>query len=201
MPSVATVSVTAHKLVQVLSIKQTHHTVISLADKAALAGIRVVRAGFDLFSGYSFGPINEKKLLRRIIFLETVAGIPGMVAGSLRHLESLRAMQRDQGWIHTLLEEAENERMHLMCFTELHKPGMLFRAAAMVTQGVFWNTYFCAYLISPNMCHRFVGYLEEEAVKTYSNAIDAYDQNMLGTWQGKAAPDLAKKCVTCCFPR
>lgn len=49
-------------------------------------------------SGYSFGPINESKLLRRVVFLETVAGIPGMVAGALRHLGSLRNMKRDHGY-------------------------------------------------------------------------------------------------------
>jgi hypothetical protein len=67
---------------------------------------------------------------QRILFLETIAGVPGMVAAMLRHLTSLRLMvsqtsfltvkflmiwqRRDSGWIHTLLEEAENERMHLM---------------------------------------------------------------------------------------
>lgn len=40
---------------------------------------------------------------RRIIFLETVAGVPGMVAAMTRHLQSLRRMRRDHGWIHTLL--------------------------------------------------------------------------------------------------
>ena len=40
---------------------------------------------------------------RRIIFLETVAGVPGMVAAMTRHLQSLRKMRRDHGWIHTLL--------------------------------------------------------------------------------------------------
>ena len=40
---------------------------------------------------------------RRIIFLETVAGVPGMVAAMTRHLRSLRRMRRDYGWIHTLL--------------------------------------------------------------------------------------------------
>ena len=29
----------------------------------------------------------------------------------MRHMRSLRSMRRDNGWIHTLLEEAENERM------------------------------------------------------------------------------------------
>jgi hypothetical protein len=57
----------------------------------------------------------------RAIFLETVAGVPGFAGGMIRHLQSLRRMERDQGWIHTLLEEAENERMHLMTFLELRR--------------------------------------------------------------------------------
>ena len=40
----------------------------------------------------------------------------------LRHLRSLRRMNRDHGWIHTLLEEAENERMHLLTFVQLKQP-------------------------------------------------------------------------------
>ena len=68
-----------------------------------------VRLAFDTATGY--GPnMTESKWLQRMIFLETIAGVPGMVAGMLRHLRSLRLMQRDNGWIHTLLEEAENER-------------------------------------------------------------------------------------------
>ena len=43
-----------------------------------------------------------------------------------------------QGWIHTLLEEAENERMHLMTFLELKKPGPLFRLAVLGAQGALW---------------------------------------------------------------
>ena len=58
--------------------------------------------------------MSEKKWLYRILFLETIAGVPGMMGGMVRHLNSLRWLKRDQGWIHTLLEEAENERMHLL---------------------------------------------------------------------------------------
>lgn len=59
----------------------------------------------------SFVPFHntDKAWLTRILFLETTAAIPGMVAGAVRHLHSLRLMRRDGGWIHTLLEEAENE--------------------------------------------------------------------------------------------
>lgn len=72
-------------------------------------------------------------------FLHLLTGIPGMAAGMIRHLNSLRRMQRDHGWIHTLLEEAENERMHLLTFMRLKRPGPFFRAAVLVVQGVFFN--------------------------------------------------------------
>ena len=52
----------------------------------------------------------------------------------LRHLRSLRRMDRDHGWIHTLLEEAENERMHLLTFLKLRRPGPIFRASVVLTQ-------------------------------------------------------------------
>ena len=86
-----------------------------------------------------------------------VAGVPGMVGGMLRHLRSLRDMKRDHGWIHTLLEEAENERMHLLTFLQLRQPGLFFRLFVLGAQGVFFNFYFVAYLLSPKFCHRFVG--------------------------------------------
>jgi hypothetical protein len=57
-----------------------------------------------------------------------------MVAGMLRHMRSLRSMRRDHGWIHTLLEEAENERMHLLTFLQLRQPGPLFRAMVLLAQ-------------------------------------------------------------------
>lgn len=75
---------------------------------------------------------------------------------------------RDHGWIHTLLEEAENERMHLLTFLKLKQPGPVFRFGVMVSQGVMFNAFFLAYLVSPKACHRFVGYIEEEAVHTYT---------------------------------
>ncbi|KAF7985502.1 hypothetical protein HWV62_3707 [Athelia sp. TMB] len=80
--------------------------------------------------------LNEHQWLQRILFLETVAGVPGMVAATLRHLTSLRRMRRDSGWIHTLLEEAENERMHLMTFMTLREPSIFFRALVLGAQDI-----------------------------------------------------------------
>jgi hypothetical protein len=124
--------------------------------------VSITRRIFDIGTGYGPDNMTEAKWLNRIIFLETVAAIPGMVAGAVRHLHSLRLMKRDNGWIHTLLEEAENERMHLLTFIQLKQPGVLFRSAVLVAQGVLYNLFFASYLLSPKTVHRFVGHLEEQ---------------------------------------
>ena len=84
-----------------------------------------------------------------------ILGVPGFAAAMIRHLHSLRRMQRDHGWIHTLLEEAENERMHLMTFMTLKRPGPLFRFTVIATQWIFTGFFSIAYLISPRFCHRY----------------------------------------------
>ncbi|KAH9936323.1 alternative oxidase-domain-containing protein [Fomitopsis serialis] len=125
-------------------------------------------------------------------WLRSIAGVPGMVAAALRHLRSLRLLRRDSGWIHTLLEEAENERMHLMTFLSLRKPGLIFRAMLIGAQGVFYNTFFLCYMLSPRTCHRFVGHLEEEAVITYTRCIQEIEAGRLPEWANHSAPEIAK---------
>eukprot|EP00793_Prasinoderma_coloniale_P006824 PRCOL_00001655-RA len=174
------------------SVQITHKAPATIAQRAALLGVSTVRLAFDTATGY--GPnMTESKWLQRMIFLETIAGVPGMVAGMLRHLRSLRLMQRDNGWIHTLLEEAENERMHLLTFMSLREPGILFRGMVVLAQGIFANFFFLMYCVSPKLCHAAVGYLEEEAVKTYSRAIEDLDSGKLPEWENKPAPAIAIK--------
>ena len=146
---------------------------------------------FDKLSGYNPHKLTKDIVLNRAIFLETVAGCPGMAGGMMRHLSSLRNMRRDHGWIHTLLEEAENERMHLLTFVQIKRPGPIFRAAVIGAQGVFMTAFVATYIIYPPICHRFVGYLEEEAVHTYSDIIKAIDSGMLADWQTELAPQIA----------
>ena len=98
-----------------------------------------------------------------------------MVSAMCRHTRSLRTMQRDNGWIHHLLEEAENERMHLFVFLRMYEPGRLFRLLVLVAQGVVFNNFLLLYIISSKTAHRMVGYLEEEAVKTYTHCIKELD--------------------------
>jgi hypothetical protein len=87
-----------------------------------------------------------------------------------------------------LLEEAENERMHLFFFLKQRNPGILFRLMIASAQFLFFHTYFFFYLVSPSHCHRFVGYLEEEAVHTYTVMIKALDDGKLPYWENMSAP-------------
>ncbi|KAM4059354.1 alternative oxidase domain-containing protein [Hirsutella rhossiliensis] len=127
-------------------------------------------------------PLTEAQWLIRFVFLESIAGVPGMVGGMLRHLNSLRRMKRDNGWIETLLEESYNERMHLLTFMKMCEPGWFMKLMIIGAQGVFFNGLFIAYLLHPKVVHRFVGYLEEEAVHTYTRAIYEVEQGQLPKW-------------------
>jgi len=188
-----------------------HREAKTIGDKFAANLVKFTRRAFDFVSGYKHKPLppnahamsleelqkggyvlTESQWLSRILFLESIAGVPGMVAATLRHLRSLRLMRRDSGWIHTMLEEAENERMHLMTFMTLRNPGIFFRALILGAQGVFYNMFFLSYLVSPRTCHRFVGYLEEEAVVTYTRTIEEIEAGRLPKWSNMDAPAIAK---------
>ncbi|KAK5699364.1 inducible alternative oxidase 2 [Elasticomyces elasticus] len=187
-----------------------HRNAKSTSDYVALSLLRMMRWGMDLATGYkhdkavakgqkdakdakSTSSMTEHKWLMRFVFLESVAGVPGMVAGMLRHLHSLRRMKRDNGWIETLLEESYNERMHLLTFLKIAEPGWFMRLMVLGAQGVFFNGFFVCYLLSPRTCHRFVGYLEEEAVITYTRTIQDLDAGKLPMFAKMQAPDIAVK--------
>lgn len=176
---------------EVNTVEITHQETKTKVDKIAYGCVQFLRIAFDIVSLYKVGKMTENKWLNRIIMLETVAGVPGMIAAMARHFDSLRKLTRDHGWIHTLLEEAENERMHLMTALELKQPGALFRGVILLAQGVFVNCFFVAYILSPRFCHRFVGYLEEEAVKTYTYCLKCIDDGTLPVWSTRPAPSLA----------
>ena len=93
--------------------------------------------------------------------------------------------------IETLLEDAYNERMHLLTFLKMAEPGWFMKMMILGAQGVFSNGFFLAYLVSPKMCHRFVGYLEEEATHTYSLAIEDLETGKLPKWEKLQAPEIA----------
>jgi len=90
-----------------------------------------------------------------------------------------------------MLEDAYNERMHLLTFLKMAEPGLFMKLMILGAQGVFSNGFFLAYLVSPKTCHRFVGYLEEEATKTYTYAIEDLESGKLPAWKDLEAPEIA----------
>jgi len=177
----------------------------NMSDKIARYALKTVRWWFDFATGYKHGTpppgkendpryiMTPDKWLTRFVFLESIAGVPGMVGGMVRHLHSLRLLKRDRAWIETLLEEAYNERMHLLTFIKLAKPGWFMRVMLLGAQGVFFNSFFVAYLINPRVCHRFVGYLEEEAVLTYTRCIEELEAGKYPEWAKTPVPDIARE--------
>jgi ubiquinol oxidase len=98
-------------------------------------------------------------------------------------------MKDDDGWIRTLMEEAENERMHLMTFIEIAKPTWFERMVILLVQGVFLIGFSLLYLVSSRTAHRVVGYFEEEAVISYSLYLKEIDE---GRSPNVPAPAIAK---------
>lgn len=157
-----------------------HHKPEGLSDRIAFGFVKMLRFFADRFFAKRYG--------HRAVVLETVAAVPGMVGGLLQHLKALRRIRDDQGWIRTLLDEAENERMHLMTFIQIAQPNLFERIVIMVTQAIFYNCYFFLYLFAPRTAHRVVGYFEEEAVLSYTQYLAEIDA---GRHDNVPAPQIA----------
>ncbi|HAW93609.1 MULTISPECIES: alternative oxidase [unclassified Arsukibacterium] len=149
----------------------SHHKPANISDRIAFRLTKMLRFCADTFFAKRYG--------HRAVILETVAGVPGMVAGMLRHMRSLRRMEEDHGWIRTLLDEAENERMHLMTFIKIAKPNWFERFLILLAQGVFFSFFLVLYIVSAKTAHRLVGYFEEEAVYSYSCYLQEVDNQVI----------------------
>ena len=160
---------------------EAHYAPKTFGDRLALRIVKFMRFFADSFFAKRYG--------HRAVVLETVAAVPGMVGGLLQHLKAIRHIRDDQGWIKELIDEADNERMHLMTFIHIAKPTRLERWVIMLTQAIFYNVYFFTYLFAPRMAHRIVGYLEEEAVVSYTQYLEEIDA---GKIDNVPAPQIAK---------
>ena len=149
---------------------------------------------FNFLTGYKAENPSVKSIEWRLILLESVAGVPGFVAAGFRHFRSLRTLERDHGWISTLLEEAENERMHLLVCLKMFKAGYVTRAMVVGLQMVLTPVLMGVYIVHPKSMHRFVGYLEETACHTYVSIIENLETpgtNLNEAWKDVKAPGIA----------
>lgn len=156
-----------------------HHIPRTLSDRIAYRLVGLVRLTAKLLGG---------RYRHRTIVLETIAAVPGMVSATLLHLRCLRRMTDDRGWIRTLMNEAETQRVHLMVFVSLDRPNLLERLIVLLAQGIFYNAHFLICLVSPRTAHRIVGYFAEDAVRGYGQYLDEIRSGKL---EDPPAPALA----------
>jgi ubiquinol oxidase len=148
-----------------------HHIPSCLSDHFAMIMCKFLRLIADIFF--------QKRYGHRAVVLETVAAVPGMVGGMLIHFKCLRKQCNDNGWIKALLDEAENERMHLMTFIEIAKPNAFERIIILLAQGIFLTNFLILYLISSKTAHRLIGYFEEEAIISYTRYLEDIDNGII----------------------
>ena len=153
----------------------------NISDTFALSMTKFFRIIADTFFARRYG--------HRAVVLETVAGVPGMVAGVWMHFKSLRVMKAGYGeQIREMLAEAENERMHLMFFIEIAKPNYFERFIVLFAQVIFGLFYLFMYIFFTRTAHRMIGYFEDEAVKSYTEYLELVES---GKVENIPAPKLA----------
>ena len=153
----------------------------NISDTFALSMTKFFRIIADTFFAKRYG--------HRAVVLETVAGVPGMVAGVWMHFKSLRVMKAGYGeQIREMLAEAENERMHLMFFIEIAKPNYFDRFIVLFAQVIFGLFYLFMYIFFTRTAHRMIGYFEDEAVKSYTEYLELVESGKVENIQ---APKLA----------
>ena len=156
---------------------------MKIRNAIAMAMTKFFRFFADTFFAKRYG--------HRAVVLETVAGVPGMVAGMWLHFKSLRKMKTGYGPdIREMLAEAENERMHLMFFIEIAQPNWFERLLVLIAQFIFMIFYFIIYVVSYRLAHRMIAYFEEEAVRSYTDYLTMVEN---GEVPNVPAPELAIK--------
>ena len=150
---------------------------------------KILAKSMTKFFRFTADMFFRKRYGHRAIVLETVAGVPGMVAGMLTHLSSLRGLKAGNGQkIHEMLAEAENERKHLMFFMEVVKPTKLERGLIVLAQLIFWHYYLVMYILAPRTAHLMIHYFEEEAVRSYTEYLKLITEEQI---EDVPAPQIA----------
>lgn len=85
--------------------------------------------------------------------------------------------------------------MHLLVCLKMFEAGRATRALVVAAQVILTPFLTILYAVHPKSVHRFVGYLEETAVETYSNILDHVEKpgsHLNKSWAHLPAPGIAK---------
>jgi len=185
---------TPQEITEKMETSNLKHSPIGVTDRLVQGLVRSLYHSFNFVTGYHHEDPPVSAIEYRLILLEAFAGVPGFLAAGFRHFRSLRTLQRDHGFIYSLLEEAENERMHLLVCMKMFDAGPVTRSLVCVSQLTATPLLGLLYVVRPQLLHRFVGYLEETAVHTYTNIVtitETEGTQLNAAWKDTKAPEIA----------
>jgi hypothetical protein len=173
-----------------------------VTDRLARADVAAMRYMIDTFSGYRTPfpwrmqqELRAKNWISKSILLETV-GTPLLFSASVvRYWRAMASMRQDKGWVHSLLNDAENERMHLTTWFMVERPSIFMRAAVLAQQTLYVPMFAAMYAVSPRFLYRVLGYLEETAITHYTLMLReiAREGSELSAWKYVPAPNVARE--------
>ncbi|MBN8969475.1 MAG: alternative oxidase [Rhizobiales bacterium] len=156
-----------------------HHVPTTFSDRVADLSVRAMLSVADRLFGRRYGD--------RVIVLETIAAVPAMVAATFLHLRCLRRMIDDRGWVRAFMDEADNQRFHLMAFVAIVQPSSSERLLIAIAQSLFYNANFLLYLVSARTAHRLAGYLAERSIAGYSELLTRIEAGEQTDWPAPLA--------------
>lgn len=185
---------TDEEIEKCLASKDKKYQPQTMSDHFVVNVMRTLYHTFNFITGYKEDNPTTRSIEWRLIVLESFAGVPGFLAAAFRHFYSLRTLKKNEPFIFTLLEEANNERMHLLVCLKQFNAGMFTRFLVMGAQFTMVPFLMALYAVYPPAMHRFVGHLEETAVHTYANIIKSIETpgtHLNKDWVDLPAPQMA----------
>lgn len=167
-----------------------HHQPKGVRDWVAYGLLNSIIRMFDVLSGFQPNNMTEKKWGRHFLFMESISGVPRVIASFVRHLKAIFYKQHDSGAYHHLIQEEENERMHLFLWLTITNAGIFVKTSIALYQVFFAFFFGTMYTLSPRVGHRFLGYLEENIIRSYTLLIRDLEEGKLPNWKTMREPKI-----------
>lgn len=173
----------------------------TMGDRVARMEVLGMRYMFDVLTGYRRPfPGQEKALtennwLNKTIMLETLAMTPLFAASIVRYWRSLGGLRQDKGWVHALLDDSENERMHLTNWMMVKRPNLMMRAFVLAQQAFYVPMFMFGYTFTPKMAYRAIGYIEEVGLTHYRLLLREIERegSPVHSWNFIPAPQVSRE--------
>lgn len=130
---------------EVLKTAKSHTAPKTVIDSVQYWFLRGLYNTFNFVTRYDKHDPSPESIKLRLILLESIAGVPPFIMAGYRHFRSLRNLSYDGARIYTHLEEAENERMHLISCMQVFDAGLFMKSLVFRSVCIWPNLHiFCS---------------------------------------------------------